>query len=510
MKSENSPLIQTVLPIILAGGSGTRLWPLSRALYPKQYLAFGSSQQTLFQLAVQRISGPSLKSSNVSWQMLPPCVVANEEHRFMALEQLRELGIENARIILEPTGRNTAPALMLGALLARDEMAAVGDPILVVAPADQVITNVAAFSNVLHQAMHAATDGSVVVLGIPPKNPETGYGYIHAISEESGQDAPKSVRAFVEKPDVETATQYLAQGDYYWNSGMFIMRASVWIKLLAEFRSDIANLVERAWQSRSQDNGFVRPDRTEFFNIPAESIDYAVMEKCSTSLAHFGTPTKMLPLDAGWSDLGAWEAVWQTSAKDKQNNVVRGDVLMEDCSDNLIYAQTKLVVAIGLKDIVVVETPDAVLIAHKGNSQQVKNVVARLEKNKRDEIIKHRRVHRPWGWYDATDAGYRFQVKRIMVKPGASLSLQKHHHRAEHWIVVSGTAEVLCGETKLFLTENQSTYIPLGQTHRLSNPGMIPLEIIEVQSGAYLGEDDIVRLDDAYGRIATHNDSQKK
>lgn len=479
----------SIVPVVMAGGSGTRLWPLSRALYPKQFLAL-SGPRTLFQEAVLRLA--ALGDDAIAVQ--PPCIVGNEEHRFLVLDQLREIRQGDAALLLEPVGRNTAPALTLAALHASEPDGE--DPILVVTPADQTVTDAAAFTAALRQAVHAAADGSIVILGITPDRPETGFGYIRA----EGGGPLHAVAAFVEKPDAATAQAYLDQGGHYWNGGMFVVRASVWLQALAHFRPDIATATRAAWDARSTDNGFTRPGREAFAAIPAESIDYAVMEKCP---AHpkAGFAVKMVALDAGWSDLGAWEAVWQVAAdKDAHGNVAHGDALIEDCRDTLAYATSRLVSAVGLDNVVVVETPDAVLVADRSRSQEVKKIVQQLEKKGRGEGTLHRLVHRPWGWYDSIDAGPRFQVKRIMVKPKASLSLQKHHHRAEHWIVVSGTAEVTCGERKLLISENQSTYIPLGEVHRLANPGTIPLEIIEVQSGSYLGEDDIVRYDDTYGR----------
>ncbi|WP_428419971.1 mannose-1-phosphate guanylyltransferase/mannose-6-phosphate isomerase [Methylibium sp.] len=478
-----------IVPVILAGGSGTRLWPLSRALYPKQFLAL-SGPQTLFQQAVLRLSALGNEQISVG----APLVVGNEEHRFMLLEQLREIGIAAAALLLEPAGRNTAPALTLAALASQIEGGT--DPILVVTPADQTVTDDAAFTKALQQAIAAAADGSLVTLGIVPDRPETGFGYIHS----EGASTVRKVKAFVEKPDLATARRYLADGGYAWNSGMFVLRASVWLAALTHFRSDIAQATQAAWAGRSTDASFVRPDKVAFAAIPSESIDYAVMEPCPAR-QQAGFAVKMVPLDAGWSDLGAWDAVWQVSERDALGNATHGDALIEDSRNTLVHATSRLVGVVGLDNVVVVETPDAVLVADRSRSQQVKQIVATLQKGGRSEGTLHRRVHRPWGWYDSVDAGPRFQVKRILVKPGATLSLQMHHHRAEHWIVVSGTAEVTCGDRKTLLTENQSTYIPLGDRHRLANPGSIPLEIIEVQSGSYLGEDDIVRFEDTYGRV---------
>jgi mannose-1-phosphate guanylyltransferase/mannose-6-phosphate isomerase len=365
------------------------------------------------------------------------------------------------------------------------------DPVLLVTPADQTATDEAAFAAALARAARVAADGAIVILGVQPDRPETGYGYI--LTERDG-DTP-AVARFVEKPDLATAQRYLAEGGYSWNSGLFVLRASTWMAALERFRPDIATATRAAFASRKLDGPFVRPDAQAFAAVPSESVDYAVMEKCPGTL-----PIRMVPLAAGWNDLGAWDAVWQVAAKDGQGNASQGDALIHDAHNTLVHATSRLVGVVGLDNVVVVETADAVLVADRSRSQDVKKIVTQLGEQKRGEHELHRKVHRPWGWYDSIDSGARFQVKRILVKPGASLSLQKHHHRAEHWIVVSGTAEVTCGERKVLLTENQSTYIPLGEVHRLANPGKVPLEIIEVQSGSYLGEDDIVRFEDTYGR----------
>jgi len=468
----------------MAGGSGTRLWPLSRAGFPKQFLSLGSDE-SLFQLAVARLVG--LASEDIAVEA--PLIVGNAEHRFLALEQLREQGVEPAAVILEPVGRNTAPALTLAALAARESGA---DPVLVVSPADQTVIDGPAFTAALQRAVREAADGAIVILGITPTSPETAYGYIRSTTGEGLQ----KVAQFVEKPDAATATRYLAEGGYTWNSGMFVLRASVWLKALAQFRPDILAATQAAWSGRTPDARFIRPTREAFLAVPAESVDYAVMERCPGSAFDI----RMVPLDAGWNDLGAWDAVWQVAQKDAAGNSGVGDVMFEDSRNTLVHATGRLVTTLGLDDVVIVETADAVLVASRERSQDVKKLVNRLDKGKRTEHSLHRKVHRPWGWYDSVDSGARFQVKRIMVNPGATLSLQMHHHRAEHWIVVQGTAEVTCGDRKMILTENQSTYIPLGETHRLANPGKLPLEIIEVQSGSYLGEDDIVRFEDTYGR----------
>lgn len=474
----------SVTPVVMAGGSGTRLWPLSRAGYPKQFLVL-SGNSSLFQQAASRLQALAGNGMSVN----PLLVVGNEEHRFLVLDQLRELKTKAGAVVLEPTGRNTAPALTLAALQALE---AGDDPILVVAPADQTVTDSTAFRAALQQAVNAAADGTLIILGITPDRAETGYGYIKV----SGAKTVAAVERFVEKPDLETAQGYLAEGGYYWNSGMFVLRASAWMAALDRFRPDIADATRAAWAARTTDDLFVRPGIAEFSNVPAESVDFAVMEKCPGS----ATGVSMVPLDAGWNDLGAWEAVWQVGDKDAAGNCCVGDAVLADSRNVLVHATSRLVGVVGLDDIVVVETPDAVLVADRSRSQDVKKIVARLTTEQRAEHTAHRKVHRPWGWYDSIDQGPRFQVKRIMVKPGASLSLQMHHHRAEHWIVVTGTAEVTNGDKVIILTENQSTYIPLGEMHRLANPGKVPLEIIEVQSGSYLGEDDIVRFEDTYGR----------
>jgi len=478
----SSPI--SVQPVVMAGGSGTRLWPLSRAGYPKQFLVL-SGNQSLFQEAVERMAG--LAAGDITLKQ--PLVVGNEEHRFLVLDQLRETGQEPAAVLLEPTGRNTAPALTLAALQALEQGE---DPVLVVTPADQTVTDRPAFAAALQQAVRVAEQGAIVILGITPDRPETGYGYIRSTPELGAA----RVAQFVEKPDLETAQRYLAEGSYSWNSGMFVLKASLWMKALEQFRPDIATATKLAWAARKGDAKFVRPGKAEFAVVPSESVDYAVMERCPGS----DIDIRVVPLSAGWSDLGAWDAVWGVANKDTAGNASVGDVIVRDASNTLVHASSRLVSVVGLDDVVVVETADAVLVTDRSRSQDVKKIVNTLQASGRTEHTLHRKVYRPWGWYDSIDNGPRHQVKRIMVKPGASLSLQMHHHRAEHWIVVTGTAEVTNGDKVLILSENQSTYIPLGQVHRLANPGKVPLEIIEVQSGSYLGEDDIVRFEDTYGR----------
>jgi mannose-1-phosphate guanylyltransferase/mannose-6-phosphate isomerase len=399
--------------------------------------------------------------------------------------------------LLEPKGRNTAPALTLAAL---ESVQNGQDPVLVVTPADQTIANPAAFTAALQQAIDKAVHGNIVILGVTPDKPEIGYGYIRADQKDSVNlgAIPLQVQAFVEKPSLPTALQYLREGGYYWNAGMFVLKASVWLEATEQFAPAILQATRKSWDARKKDGAFVRPGKAEFDAIPSESVDYAVMEHCPGS----AFPIQMVPLDAGWSDLGAWDAVWQVQPKDSNGNAHVGDVLYTNSHDTLVHASTRLVALVGVSDLVVVETADAVLVTSKSRSQDVKHIVNQLTAQKREEQTLHRKVHRPWGWYDSIDEGGRFKVKRIQVKPKASLSLQKHHHRAEHWIVVTGTAEITNGDKVLTLTENQSTYIPLGAVHRLVNPGSIPLEIIEVQSGSYLGEDDIVRFEDTYGRAS--------
>lgn len=483
--SKDTPI--PVQPVVMAGGSGTRLWPLSRAAYPKQFLVLTADNRSLYQQAVARLE--SLASED--FDVAAPITVGNEEHRFMALDQLRELGNNVGQVLLEPSGRNTAPAMTLAALAASESAT---DPVLVVTPADHVIPDLAAFQRAMADAIRAAARGAVVVLGITPDRPETGYGYIKSSAAANG--APRVVTQFVEKPDAITAERYLADGNYVWNAGMFVLRASSWLDALKRFRPDILEATCSAWAVRKTDQRFVRPGAAEFAAVPSESIDYAVMEHCPGS----GIDIRMVPLTAGWNDLGAWDAVWQVAEKDRQGNAVLGDAMITGSRDCLVHASGRLVSLVGVDNLVVVETADAVLVADRARSQEVKTIVTALEQQGRHEKQLHRKVHRPWGWYDGIDAGPRFQVKRILVKPGASLSLQMHHHRAEHWVVVSGTAEIVNGERTILLSENESTYIPIGQKHRLTNPGKVPLEIIEVQSGSYLGEDDIVRYDDTYGR----------
>ena len=474
-------------PVILSGGSGTRLWPLSREQYPKQLLALVGNE-TMLQATAGRLAGFAGQLPVAA----APIVVCNEEYRFVTAEQLRSAGRASGNIVLEPIGRNTAPALTLAALAAAD-----ADPVLLVMPADHVIADLAGFQAAIDAGIPAARDGAIVTFGIVPDRAETGYGYIRCGADRP--DGSKAIAAFVEKPDAATAQRYLDSGEYLWNSGLFMVRASTWLKAIGHLQPAMAQACAEAWQAGARDADFVRVGKAAFAACPSDSIDYAVMEKLAAAEG-LGIAGCVVPMSAGWSDVGAWDALWQIADKDGNGNVARGDVLFEDSRDTLVYAQDRLVACVGLEGAVIVETPDAVLVASKDKTQDVKQIVAALKAGKRSQASAHRKIHRPWGWYDSIDNGARFQVKRIVVNPGASLSLQMHHHRAEHWIVVKGTAEVTNGDKVFLLGENESTYIPLGHVHRLANPGKLPLEIIEVQSGSYLGEDDIVRFEDTYGR----------
>ncbi|HIE0126372.1 TPA: mannose-1-phosphate guanylyltransferase/mannose-6-phosphate isomerase [Stenotrophomonas maltophilia] len=466
--------MSSIQPVILSGGSGTRLWPLSREAYPKQFLPL-AGELTMLQATWKRVAPIAARG---------PLVIANEEHRFVAAEQLQQVGAEPAAIILEPVGRNTAPAIAVAALEATRDGA---DALLLVLPSDHVITNETAFRSAVQAAAAAAEAGKLVTFGIVPTGPETGYGYIKAAD---GQGL-RAVERFVEKPDLETATGYVSSGQYYWNSGMFLFKASRYLQELERFQPAMLAGSRQAWQQARRDADFTRLDKDAFTAVPSDSIDYAVMEKTADAV--------VIPLDAGWNDVGSWTALRDVSQQDGDGNAHQGDVIAIDCRNTYAYAQ-RLVALVGLDDVVVVETDDAVLVGKADRMQDVKTVVAQLKAEGRSEATWHRKVYRPWGAYDSIDNGERFQVKRITVKPGGTLSLQMHHHRAEHWIVVSGTAEVTRGDEVILLSENQSTYIPLGVTHRLRNPGKLPLELIEVQSGSYLGEDDIVRFEDTYGR----------
>jgi mannose-1-phosphate guanylyltransferase/mannose-6-phosphate isomerase len=482
-------------PVILSGGSGSRLWPLSREHYPKQLLAL-VGEATMLQATARRLDG--LPKVDRSLTPTAPIVVCNVEHRFLIAEQMRQAGKSPAAIILEPVGRNTAPALTIAALAA---VAADPDAILMVMPADHIIAHEDVFLRAVATGHGLARDGMLVTFGIVPSNPETGYGYIRK-GAAHGNNGAFAIDAFVEKPDAAKAQEYLASGQYYWNSGMFLLRASAWLGAIEQFRPKMAAACRASYERGKKDLDFYRLDLEAFSNCESDSIDYAVMEPIAARAKTIAgvTGAAVVPLDAGWSDIGAWSSLWDARQRDARGNAIDGDVYASDCENSLISSHSRLVAGVGLRDMVVVETSDAVMVAHKDRSQDVKKIVDWLKQNKRPECQTHQRVYRPWGSYESVVDGPRFQVKRIVVNPNAALSLQMHHHRAEHWIVVTGTARVTRGDEVFLLSENQSTYIPLGVTHRLENPGMVPLEMIEVQSGSYLGEDDIVRFDDQYGR----------
>jgi mannose-1-phosphate guanylyltransferase/mannose-6-phosphate isomerase len=469
--------------VLLSGGSGTRLWPLSREAYPKQFLPL-VGDDSMLQATWRRVA-PIAPSA-------PPIVIANEEHRFLAAEQLRLVGVPDPAIVLEPVGRNTAPAIAAAALQA---MAAGDDPLLLVLPSDHVVRDAEAFRAAVRVAAPAAERGALVTFGIVPDAPETGFGYIQAeAGRASDGEGVRKVLRFVEKPDAGAARRYLEEGGYYWNSGMFLFRASRYLEELRKFRPDILAATKRAFEAAKRDGDFIRLDKDAFSACPSDSIDYAVMEKTDAAM--------VLPVDIGWNDVGSWSALWDVSEQDDAGNAHHGDVISVDSRDSYAYAR-RLVALVGVDNLVVVETDDAVLVARKDRVQQVKDVVARLKSDRRSQAALHREVHRPWGSYDSLDVGDGFQVKRIKVKPGARLSLQSHARRAEHWVVVRGTARVTRDNDVFELFANQSAYIPIGAKHRLENPGADTLELIEVQSGDYLGEDDIVRYDDAYGRAGS-------
>lgn len=467
-------------PVIMAGGTGSRLWPLSRQLNPKQFLKLTDGPLSMLQSTVARLDG--LNADN-------PLLICNEEHRFLAAEQMRQSGHEETRIILEPCGRNTAPAIALAALQLCNS-SGTDNPLMLVLAADHRIKDVEAFQQGVIRAIPLAEQGKLVTFGIVPHHPETGYGYIHR-----GTDLAEgcfTVDRFVEKPDLETAKAYLNSGEYFWNSGMFLFGARDYLDELATHRPDILSACKAAISDASEDLHFTRVNADLFAECPSDSVDYAVMEKTDKAA--------VVALDAGWSDIGSWSALWDVSEKDKQGNSLTGDVITHDTTNTLVRADSRLVATVGVDNLVIIETKDALLVAHKDRVQDVKTVVEQIKSDGRHEHMNHREVYRPWGVYDSIDNGTRYQVKRITVKPGAKLSVQMHHHRAEHWIVVSGTAQVTNGEETYLVTENQSTFIPVGQVHSLENPGVIDLELIEVQSGSYLGEDDIVRYEDRYGR----------
>ena len=486
-------------PVILSGGSGTRLWPLSREAYPKQFLPL-TSEHTMLQETARRLDGIDTEHPRNAIGLFDPIVVCNEAHRFLVAEQLRLLGRRPAAILLEPEGRNTAPALVLAALAATGEDQ---DPVLLVMPADHNIRDEEGFRAAAADGYRLAQDGAVITFGIVPDKPETGYGYIRRGERFEAQGIAGDARildAFVEKPDAATASSYLQSGDYFWNSGIFMLKASLWMRLIERYRPDIAEATKRAYSGGASDGDFRRVEPAAFHACPSDSIDYAVMERLSAEGAGQDATALVLPLDVGWSDVGAWSALWEVSEQDGSGNVLDGDAFVQDAHDNLLLAQHRMLAAVGVKDLIVVETPDAVLVADKGAAQDVKAVTQYLKREQRSEHLHHQRMHRPWGNFDSIGVGDRYQVKRLTVNPGESQSLQMHYHRAEHWIVVSGTARVKIGDKTSLLTENHSTYIPVGTPHRLENPGNIPLEIIEVRTGSYLAEDDILRFEDAYNR----------
>ncbi len=486
----------TIVPVILSGGKGSRLWPLSRELNPKQFLPLVSEnsmlQETLLRLRENETTSASTASN--------PVVVCNNAHRFLVAEQLRQINYHNPAIILEPEGRNTAPAIGVAAihLIAQEQEQ---DPVMLILPADHVIIDVESFHKTLSQGVQLAQQGKMVTFGIVADSAETGYGYIQQGKQIDSLNNAFSIARFVEKPDKKTAQSYLENGNFLWNSGMFMFRCSVFIQEMEKYQTEMLKSCLQAYQLASNNFDFIRLDETSFIACTANSIDYAVMEKTELGV--------VIPLNAKWNDIGAWDALWEIGEKDPHNNVCHGDLLLEQVSNSYIQADYRLVAAIGLKNCIIIETADAILVANKNHAQDVKTVVQKLKSQNRDEATLHQRVYRPWGSYETLDEEFRFKVKRIIVNPGSTLSLQMHHHRAEHWVIVRGTAKITQGNKEFVLTEDQSTYIPLGTTHRLENPGVIPLEIIEIQSGSYLGEDDIVRFSDQYGRVEDNAENDK-
>ena len=481
-----------ITPVILCGGSGARLWPLSRSSFPKQFITLTDSE-SLFQKAINRIK----KIKGPDYNINDPLVVTNEEHRFIALEQLNELNHISAKLLLEPVGKNTAPALTMAAMQALKDQE---DSILVVTPADQIIRDSNAFSEALKKSISTATNNNLVTLGLVPDKAETGYGYIK-YNQTKGNFDEFDVLEFVEKPSKNKAKEYIDSKKYLWNSGMFVVGAKFWLETIKSLRFDIFQQTLNAFESMTKDNHFFRPNKQTFSKIPSESIDYAVIEKCNSA----NIPLKVVLLETSWNDLGSWDSLWSFEDKNEKGNVLKGDIIAEDTKNSIIHSSHRLVGVVGLENVAIIETADAVLVANRKNSQGVKDIVTNLDNQKRLEGIYHSKVHRPWGWYMTIDEGVNFKVKRIQVNPGASLSLQKHSKRAEHWVVVKGTAKVTRGKKEIILEKNESTFIPLGELHRLANPKKIPLEIIEVQSGNYLGEDDIERIDDQYGRENTND-----
>lgn len=473
-----------IVPVILAGGSGTRLWPLSRQSYPKQFLYLVDQQFTMLQLTLKRLE-------NLSQQVLPPIIVCNEDHRFIVAEQLRQINIEQASIILEPFAKNTAPAITLAALQAQ-ELYPDQSVSLLVLSADHFIADVPAFQQSILLAEQQAQLEKLVIFGVTPTEPHTGYGYIQ-LGEQIKEKAIYKLDQFVEKPDLKTAEHYVSSQNYLWNSGMFMFHTPLFLQELKLHQAEIYESCLSAWQARTKDLDFIRIGLQEFQQCPENSIDYAIMENTAQGV--------VVCLEVGWNDLGSWSSLWQSNQKDDNQNVIFGDVLAEQSQRNYVYSSSRLVTVLGVEDLIVVETKDAVLIAHQDKSQEIKKIVEQLKIEHRVELLQHKEVVRPWGKYDCIDIGERYQVKRITVNAKAKLSLQMHHHRAEHWVVVKGTAKVIKGEEQYYVSENESTFIPLGTLHSLENPGCIPLELIEIQSGSYLGEDDIVRFKDEYGRI---------
>jgi len=472
-----------IIPVILSGGTGSRLWPMSRELNPKQFLSL-YGEQTMLQETMTRLEGVI--------DLADPIVVCNEDHRFMVAQQMGDLGVKVDKIILEPVGRNTAPAIAAAAEYIHEKEDS-KDAVMLILAADHIIQNTAEFHRVIEAGCRVAEQGQLITFGIVPDKAETGYGYIKRAESFSKEKDAYNVERFVEKPDLATAQKYFASGEYYWNSGMFMFKASTILDELKALSPEIYQAVKKAVSDGVKDLDFCRLDNESFTASPSDSIDYAVMEKTDKAV--------VLPLDASWNDVGSWSALWEVNERDKNGNVFHGDILHHDVSNSYVHADERMVAIVGVDNCVVVETADAVLVVDKDRSQDVKTIVNQLKATHREEILLHQRVYRPWGSYETLEETERFKVKRIIVNPGAKLSLQMHHHRAEHWIVVKGTAKIVCGDKEFMLTEDQSNYIPLGTQHRLENPGVIPLEIIEVQTGAYLGEDDIVRFDDNYGRV---------
>ena len=492
----------TVQPVILAGGSGTRLWPLSRELYPKQFLPL-MGERSLFQDTIRRLDGID--------GVAPPLVVCNEEHRFLVAEHLRQMKRAPFAIALEPAGRNTAPALTLAALMLADAAQPNNDPVMLVMPADHVIQDAAGFRDAAMRGAELAAQGGIVTFGIAPHSPQPGYGYIRKGAPIASDDCAQAfqIAEFVEKPERARAERMLESQKYLWNSGIFMMRASVWLSEISRLRPEIAAQCAAAHNGLERDGDFQRPDAESFAQCPSESIDYAVMEHIGDKAPQNGAARCLvLPMNVGWTDLGAWSSLWDVSDRDDGGNLLRGDVYAKSMSDSVVISQQRLVAAVGLKDVILIETADAVLAAHKERVQDVKDLVECLKSDNRDEHANHRRVNRPWGTYETIDLGERFRVKRLTITPGEALSLQMHHHRAEHWVVVNGTAKVTIGGEQLLLTENQSAYVPMGVKHRLENPGSVTLEVIEVQTGSYLEEDDIKRFDDRYNRITPSSSAQ--